>query len=276
VTLGSYLEQVFGLNQRLFLTGALRRDGASTFGRNYTAAIYPKAGISWLLSNEPSMPHIPMVEELRLRYAFGASGQQPKPGWNRPGYAVQQALIGGAVTNVYTVNTLGNPEVRPEQVREHEFGFDATALERRVELGLTWHDRKTVDQIVSVSLPPGLGSLMTNLGVTTSAGFEAQLSARLLDGHALSWEIGFLHSSYKTMLKELGGAAERRSPYGGWVVGYPLGARFQRPLTYRDENGDGIISVLEVQLGDTAVFVGEGTPPRSQSFTSSLSFLDRR
>jgi TonB-dependent SusC/RagA subfamily outer membrane receptor len=276
VTLGSYLEHVLGLNQRLFLTAALRRDGASTFGRDYAATVYPKGGISWLVSNEPSFPRIPMLEELRLRYAFGASGQQPQPGWNRPGYAVQQAAYGGAVTNVYTVTSLGNPEIRPERVREHEFGFDATALERRVDLGLTWHRRKTMDQIVSMNLPPGLGSVFTNLGVTTSAGFESQLSARLFDTRAVSWEIGVQHSFYRTMLQELGGAVERRSAYGGWVVGYPLGARFQRPLSYADTNGDGIISVSEVKFGDTAVFVGEGTPPRSQTIANSLSFFDRR
>jgi hypothetical protein len=218
-----------------------------------------------------------MLEELRLRYAFGASGQQPQPGWNRPGYAVQQAVLGGAVTNVYTVNSLGNPKLRPEQVREHEFGFDATAVERRLTVGLTWHGRKTVDQIVKVNLPPGLGSMFTNLGVTTSAGFEAQVSARLLDSRALSWEVGVQHSAYRTTLQKLGaGAVQARSPYGGWVVGYPLGARFQRPLSYKDTNGDGIISVLEVQYGDTAVFVGESTPPRSLTIANSLNFFDRR
>jgi hypothetical protein len=275
-TLGSYLEQVLGLNQRLFLTAALRRDGASTFGRNYTAAVYPKVGISWLVSNEPALPRIPMLDELRLRYAFGASGQQPQPGWNQPGYLVQQAVLNGGVTNVYTVNSLGNPQIRPEQVREHEFGFDAAALERRVELGLTWHGRKTIDQIVNVTLPPGLGSMFTNLGVTTSSGFEAQVSARLFDTRALGWEIGFQHSSYRSILKRLGNAVEQRSALGGWVEGYPLGARFQKPLTYADANGDGIISASEVRFGDTAVFVGESTPPRSEIITSSLNFFDRR
>jgi TonB-linked SusC/RagA family outer membrane protein len=276
VTLGSYFEQSFGFNQRLFLTGALRRDGASTFGRNYTAAVYPKIGISWLLSNEPALPRIPMIDELRLRYAFGASGQQPQPGWNRPGYAVQQAVLDGSLTNAYTVNSLGNPELRPEQVREHEFGFDATTFDHRVQLGLTWHGRRTIDQIVNVALPPGLGNMFTNLGVTTSSGFESQLSARLFESRALSWEIGFLHSSYVTTLRHLGGAVARRSPFGGWVEGYPLGARFQRPLSFKDTNGDGIISVLEVQFGDTAVYVGQSTPPRSQTITNTVSLLDRR
>ncbi len=279
VTLGSYLEQTVGLNDRLFLTGAMRVDGASTFGRDYDAVIYPKVGISWLASEEPILSRLPLLDDLRLRYAFGASGQQPRPEWARPGFALQQVFYQGAITNVYTINTLGNPNLRPEQVREHEFGFDASALDNRVEVGLTWYRRKTVDQIISANLPPGLGTMETNLGLTTGRGFEAQISARPLNTRAVSWSISFLHSFHRTTLQDLGGAAARRAVFGGWVEGYPLGARFVRPLVgYEDTNGDGIINQFggELQFGDTMVYAGESRPPRSQSLTNSVNFFDAR
>ena len=56
------------------MTGALRADGASTFGNDYKAAIYPKAGVSWVVSEEPMFPYLPWLDNLRLRYAFGAIG----------------------------------------------------------------------------------------------------------------------------------------------------------------------------------------------------------
>jgi hypothetical protein len=42
VTLGSYVKETIGLNDRLFLAAALRVDGANAFGRNYKASLYPK------------------------------------------------------------------------------------------------------------------------------------------------------------------------------------------------------------------------------------------
>lgn len=278
VTLGSYVEQTIGLNERLFLTGALRRDGASTFGRNYAAAIYPKASVSWLISQEPLFPRLPILNDLRLRYAFGASGQQPRPEWARPGYAVQQAFYDGGVVNVYTVNALGNPNLRPEQVREHEFGFDGNALAQRLEVGLTWYRRKTMDQIVSVEMQPGLGTMQTNIGLTTGRGFEAQISARPVESQGLSWHVAFQHSFHRTMLEELGDATALRDVFGGWAEGFPLGARFRRRLIgYDDANGDGLINPFtELQIDTALVYAGESSPPRSQTLTNTFGLLNGR
>lgn len=278
VTLGSYVEQLVGLNQRLFLTGALRADGASTFGRDYSVAVYPKASVSWLLSEEPMLPRLPFVDELRLRYAFGASGQQPRPEWARPGYEVRQVYLGGALANAYRVTTLGNPKLRPERAGEHEFGFDASGFTNRVAIGLTWYRRTTSDQIVTFNLPPGLGSIQTNLGRTAGRGFEAQVSGRLIESRAISWDVVVQHSFHRTTLEDLGGAKPRRSPYGdSFVKGYPLGARFSPPLLgYDDANRDGIIASSELQLGDSAVYAGESTPPRSLTLASTFGLFERR
>jgi TonB-dependent SusC/RagA subfamily outer membrane receptor len=50
VVAGAYVEQMFGLRERVFVTGAVRADGGSTFGKNFNTAEYPKASLSWLLS----------------------------------------------------------------------------------------------------------------------------------------------------------------------------------------------------------------------------------
>src|SRR6266850_7600271 len=75
VTLGAYIEQVFGYKDRLFLTGALRTDDNSAFGRDFSAVYYPKAQASWVMSDEPFF-HSSLISNLRFRAAYGASGQQ--------------------------------------------------------------------------------------------------------------------------------------------------------------------------------------------------------
>jgi TonB-dependent starch-binding outer membrane protein SusC len=99
----------------------------------------------------------------------------------------------------------------------------------------------------------------------------------VLDTRLLSWDVTLQHGVHRTKLVDLGGTDAVRTSTGGWVEGYPLGARFQNPLLgYTDANGDGIIASDEVQQGDTAVYVGESTPPRSQTLTTVIGLFDRR
>src|SRR5690606_10429208 len=179
VTLGSYVEQVLGLNDRLFLTGALRADGASTFGNPYDPAFYPRAGVSWVASEEPFMPRIPGLDNLRLRYSYGAAGQQPTPGMRRLAYQAINVNLEGQTNPSVLVIRLPSPDLRPEKVKEHEFGFDASALDGRFQLDLTWNRRKTVDQITTVNLPRGLRNVYANIGLIEGEGFEARFVGRV-------------------------------------------------------------------------------------------------
>lgn len=275
-TLGTYLEETAGLNDRLFVTGAFRADGASTFGRDYHAVFYPKAGVSWLVSQEPFLPHLPGLNELRLRYAYGASGLQPNKNTAIYTYRIRQVLVDGQVQNALTV-IRGNPLLRPERVREHEFGFDASALAGGLRLEATWYRRKTVDQIQLVPLPAGLDFRFANIGLVTDRGFEAEVSVRPLDTRPLSMDLKYGYSSHNDKVVEIGDGSPFYDVNGGFVKGYPVSARFMTPLLgFTDANKNGIIESNEVQLGDSAVYVGRSTPPHAQTLTAVLSFLDRR
>ena len=277
VTLGSYVEQVFGLNDRLFLTGALRADGASTFGNPYDPAFYPRAGISWVASEEPFMPRIPGLDNLRLRYSYGAAGQQPTPGMRRRAYQSLTVNVEGQTNPAVITIRLPSPDLRPEKVKEHEFGFDASALDGRLQLDLTWNRRKTEDQITTVTLPPGLRTVFANIGLIEGQGFEARLVGRVVDRDDVTLDVVFNHATSTNKVIELGGQAAVYGTATSLVEGFPLGARFMRPIvSYEDKNGDGIIGPDEVVMGDTAVYMGKGTPGNSQSLTAALGLFGQR
>jgi TonB-linked SusC/RagA family outer membrane protein len=278
VTLGSYVEEMLGLNDRLFINGALRMDGASAFGRDYDAAVYPKAGVSWIVSEEPFLRELPLLDELRLRYAFGVSGRQALPTMALPVYIVDKTTIEGTEVNRIIMNSIGNPDLRPERVREHEFGFDASGLERRIQLGLTWFRRSTTNQILYRELPPGAGGIYTNLGLVSGRGFEAEFSAQVIETPFLNWRVSLGHAVRRSLLEDLGDVSPYKDVFGGsYAEGYPLGARFDLPIEgFADANGNGIIERTEVQLGTEPVYLGESTPPRTQTLMSGLSFFGQR
>jgi TonB-dependent SusC/RagA subfamily outer membrane receptor len=75
-TLGFYVQEQVGWNDRLFLTAAIRADDNSAFGQNFDRVYYPKFSASWVISEEPFWSW-PVVNALKLRAAYGESGKQP-------------------------------------------------------------------------------------------------------------------------------------------------------------------------------------------------------
>src|SRR5204863_2154499 len=51
-TWGVFVEQAAALRDRLFLTFALRSDQNSAFGTKFQRVFYPKASLSWVVSDE--------------------------------------------------------------------------------------------------------------------------------------------------------------------------------------------------------------------------------
>src|SRR5688500_9288281 len=79
-TLGFFGQQQASWRERLFLTGAMRWDASSTFGDAERWQFYPKASVSYVLSEEPFFRNSGVggtVNELRLRAAVGYAGNQP-------------------------------------------------------------------------------------------------------------------------------------------------------------------------------------------------------
>src|SRR4029078_11426507 len=52
-TVGLFVQQALAWQNHLFLTAAVRGDDNSAFGKDYSAAYYPKVSASWVVSEEP-------------------------------------------------------------------------------------------------------------------------------------------------------------------------------------------------------------------------------
>ena len=280
-SLGTYVEQEFGIKQRLFVTGAMRFDDNSAFGRNFDATVYPKASVSWLLSEEPFFGERGWLGTLRLRAALGVSGQQPGTTDALRYYSPIAGKRGGiALTGVSFAN-LGNPGLKPERSRELEIGLDASLLKDRVSVEFTYFNKKTKDALIERNVSPDLGASETqffNLGELKNYGAELAINARVIDTRGLAWDLSVSGSVYDNHLVELGegvepiifGFGQQRH-----VEGYPLGGYWARPITgFEDANGDGIIAADEVTVGDDVVFRGRSMPNKEASLNSAVTLFD--
>ena len=281
VVAGSYFEETLGLHDRLFLTGAVRVDGSSAFGKGFRAAMYPKAGMSWMLSDEPFWPGIPGIRSLRLRAAYGQSGVQPGPVAALASESLFPAFVDNADVNGAGLGAIGNRDLKPERQREFEVGVDAEALAGRLAIALTAYDKRSADALVSVPLPSsfGGGSQWANVGAVSNRGFEGAITARILDRGPVQWDLT-LNGSVNNN-KVLAVAPDVDAIYGiegpSIVKGYPLWSYFVYPITgYADGNGDGVIEVGEVTVGTEKAYRGRSYPHTQLSAINAIRLLSGR
>lgn len=228
-TLGTYVQNQFDWNRRIFLTAAVRADDNSAFGSDFDAAIYPKVSATWVVSEEGFWrSNFLNLTDLRLRSAWGEAGQQPGIFAARTRFTTGSGP-GGQPTMRFA--GVGNPNLGPERGSELEAGFDAAFMGGRLELQFTWYDRVTKNAIVNTPVRPSEGypgSRWMNVGRTSSWGTETQLNAEIWTQDPVRWTMGLGFTTMGNRIDELGAldevAAGGRSQYH--VESFPIASIF--------------------------------------------------
>ena len=301
-TIGYYGREQFAWRDKVFLTGALRTDRNSAFGQNFGNILYPSVSASWVIGEESFFPKsLSTVSLLRLRTAYGVSGQ--RPGFRSADffYNPVAVTVGGVDVPGFTIGGPGNQNLRPEKSGEVEGGFDLGLFKDRLSVEYTHYQKKTTDALVQAILAPSLGlgdSRFLNLGQVSNRGDELAVRANVLNTRPVKFDLASNFTYTKNVLDDLG-----RDPQGNPIPpifqgfsstqvirnGLPLGAYLQRPITsFSDLNGDGVISrvncpgqpvvaggpACEITVGDTAEYLGTPFPTREITVTPALTLFE--
>lgn len=246
VNAGFFLQDLFALHDRYFITAGLRVDGNSAFGQDLGLQAYPKLSASYVLSDEPFFPK--NLGQVKLRGAWGQSGRAPGAfdavkTWNAVGWGGQPAF--------YPQN-IGSPTLGPERTTEIELGSDVSVLNDRVSGEFTWYHRITSDALFKVSQQPSEGlwnAQLSNVGKIKNAGVELALRGQPIRTERFTWEIGGSVATNFSEVLSLGGAAPFSLRNGGddaggigWAVeGQPVPVIRLRCVTNPNEKADPII-----------------------------------
>jgi TonB-linked SusC/RagA family outer membrane protein len=218
---GVYFQQEAAINDRIYLTGAVRADDNSAFGSDFNAAIYPKLSATWVVSEEPFFRENNLLNMLRLRSAWGQSGRQPATFAATTIYA---PTVGPGGAAAIRPSQLGNPNVGPEVSTELEGGFDAALFNDRISIEATGFYQWGRDMLLNVSLPPTMGfagNQDQNLGAMDNWGWELRVDGRAFETQNFALDLGFSGSHTMNEIKDLGGIPETISGAGTTKVGLP-------------------------------------------------------
>jgi len=266
-TVGVYLQQQVAWNNRLFATAAVRADDNSAFGTDFDAAIYPKLSFAWVIHEEPFWS-LGWVDQLRVRGAWGAAGQQPS---TFDAARLYSPTVGRDDSPGLQPSAFGNPALKPERGEELELGFDASFLGGRLSLEYTLYDRRIKDAIVNRPLPPSTGfsgSQIVNIGEIKAGGHEIALNAQMVEGRRVSWDLDVQFATMSNEILALGGVEFIGA--GGQArhrEGYSIADIFMRKIVSAEIDGGGFVTqaLCDGGAGRDGVSQGGAVVPCSQA-----------
>jgi len=305
VIYGVFAQETFGLWNRLFLTGAMRFDASSVFGKNDRWQFYPKASASYVISEENFWRNSTLGKifpSFKMRGSWGESGGLTAIGpfdrftnYNPFSYDGKAGLIPSA--------QLGTADIKPERQREYEFGVDLGLWRDRIGVEFTYYDKHVDDLLLFRSLAPSTGFLsrLENVGTLDNKGFEILLRAIPLQSSKLRWNMTLTYSENRNKVDGIEGRILLLAESFGQsaaINGQPLGvfytSRFarkpdgsllldvnglpQRERAGRDANGQPTGAVLPGIVGDpnpdfTASWINELGVGRSLSVRAQFDAI---
>ncbi|HVT38630.1 MAG TPA: TonB-dependent receptor, partial [Gemmatimonadaceae bacterium] len=287
-SVGYYVQEQIGHANRMFLTLAERVDNNSSFGSNFRVITYPKASLSWVMSEEPRFARffdLIHADNFKFRYAWGQAGTAPGPFQAVQTYTVDKVTLGSGTASALRTSAFGNPNLKPERGTESEIGFESGFLRNRLGVDFTYYDKTTRDMLAFVGIPGSAGfggaSILSNLGKVTNRGVELSLFGTPVQWNGVSWDTRVNVASNRNRLVDLGNGSYRQSISGqAYAVlqehrmGYPLGG-YWVPNVLRNPDGSPRTSPSGTVLTDTAVanfrFVGPSTPTREIAWSNTVT-----
>jgi len=115
-----------------------------------------------------------------------------------------------------------------------------------------------------------------NLARVDNKGVELALDAAVFDSRLFSWNARLSGSHLKNKLVDIGDVQLAQPQGARNVVGYPLFGLWDRPYTYSDANGDGIIIPSEITLASTDAYKGSTLPEYEAALSNNFGLFNNR
>ncbi|MBC7896133.1 MAG: SusC/RagA family TonB-linked outer membrane protein [Cytophagaceae bacterium] len=297
----------WGLNNKYFLTGVLRRDGSSRFGAGNKWATFPAVSASWRLSEEGFMKG-KFFSDFRVRAGYGLQGNQAVAPYSslillEPSNGARYPFGSTVVTGVVPTRN-ANPLLKWEQTAQTSAAIDYAFANNRFSGTVEYYQKNTEDLLLTVSVPqPALVSTrLENVGKLKNTGFEASFDGNVLNKGQFSLSSGLVLAVERNEVQDLGGrsfittasvSGQGQSGQNAQriIPGRPLGTffgpefigvnaagkqEFNKYTVTRDATGRETSRVLAGKTtapgGDDYTVIGNANPDFSLGFRSNANF----
>ncbi|MBR1541886.1 MAG: TonB-dependent receptor [Bacteroidaceae bacterium] len=283
---------LYNYDDRYLVTATLRRDGSSKFADGHRWGWFPSAALAWRASQESFLKDNKVINNLKLRLGWGATGNQNVQDW------AYMAMLSN-YTTPWGVGVLNgnnaNPNLKWETTYSTNVGIDLSLFGSRIDLVFDWYYKKTKDLLMMLDLPAYLGgpgqdeiygapsNPWGNVGSLRNTGIEITLNTVNIETKNFQWRSNIVFSLNRNKVISLDtetGTLPQTLQIGSdiatvtnTVVGQPIGqfwgykviGRFDKPEDFYYKDADGNIKPVAIPEGASiatspttgGVFIGD-------------------
>jgi TonB-linked SusC/RagA family outer membrane protein len=271
--LESFMARVnYNYSNKYLLTLSGRWDGASQLAEGNKWAFFPSAAIGWRLDQENFLKGVTWIEQLKLRFGFGTTGNAAVDPYSTKG-AINQITVpfGNETTTGYASTTsVSNSSLGWEKTTQYNLGVDFSFLKGRVNGTLEAYKSNTNDLLLTVALPSvsGYSATIANIGKTSNRGLDITINSDIIEKSGFSWNINATAAWQKDRIESLMNGKEDMVGQG-WFIGESIGViyNYERLGIWQDTPED----QAEMAKFNSAFMPDGVTPKVKHSFAPGMT-----
>lgn len=225
--LSSYMARInYAYADKYLLTASIRQDGSSVLGTGHKTAIFPSAAIAWRMTHENFMKNALWVNDLKLRFGVGVTGNSAIAPYSTQGAITPlfYPYINSTTAGSLPSTTLANQSLAWEKTTQYNAGIDFSILDRRISGTLDVYTSNTPNLLLNRSIPTvtGYTNIYANIGATANKGFDFSLTTVNVQNRDFRWYTTTNLSFQKEHIVSLSNG-KQNDINNLWFIGQPIG-----------------------------------------------------
>lgn len=227
-TLFSYYSRAqYSYMGKYLFSASIRRDASSRFGKLNQYGTFPSLSVGWRVSQEAFMRRIDFINDLKLRFSYGRSGNNNIGDYGAiPTLNAANYSFGGNTATAVTgqvPNGLPNPYLQWETSNTYDAGFDATVLNNRINVIFDVYQKKNTNLLLNVPVlgASGATSQTQNIGAVQNRGIELGIGATVVRSRAFQWTVNGNIAFNQNRVLDLGPSGNLINIPNAFAAGYP-------------------------------------------------------
>ena len=254
-------EEFLTLSERLLLTLGINADRSSANSDTEKYFFYPKVSGSFRFPQP-----VRALDELKIRAAYGQSGNQPLFGQKFTPLSAIENIAGLPGIVVPVQGPVGSTNLHPERQRELEAGVDLAFVGGRAAVEITGFKKDISDLLLQRTLAPssGFGFEIFNGGKLRTTGAEVGVNLVPFQSAQGEWELRTSYASTRSKIVSLPVPTFRGLGFGTALGSFQFeeGASATQ-IVGNDSLPDGSVVVRKI---------GDANPSFTMSFVNNLRF----
>ncbi|UUF13676.1 MULTISPECIES: SusC/RagA family TonB-linked outer membrane protein [Flavobacterium] len=196
----------FDYDDKYLLTFTARRDGSSSFSKNYKYGTFPSGAIGWNIGKENFLKDSKTISNLKLRASYGATGNPSIGAYSTLSrFSEIYDVSGDVIVNAVQLTSLDNPNLKWETSYQQDYGIDLGLFDNRISITADYYKTITKDLLFNRPLPgvSGIASQLQNVGELENKGWELGINSKNFIGQDFTWNTSFNISSNKNKVLKL-------------------------------------------------------------------------